>query len=63
MTLEQEIANYTLSIEGGGFYVLKRVKYAANVFVDVWILLEQLEDPSQERLLKEHNGLPEEELA
>ena len=43
--LEQEIANYSLSVDGGGFYILREVKYAANVFIDIWILLEQIDRP------------------
>jgi hypothetical protein len=27
---------------GGGFYVFKGVKYAANVFADVWMLIESV---------------------
>jgi len=31
---------------GGGFYVLRHVKYAANIFADIWILVEALDDPA-----------------
>lgn len=31
---------------GGGFYVLKNVKYAANVHADIWMLIEAIDDPA-----------------
>lgn len=43
--LEEDIKKQPISIlYGGGFYVLKHVKYAANVFIDVWLLVESIDD-------------------
>jgi len=57
--LENEIRNSHFDVtKGGGFYIFKDVKYAANVVVDIWMLLPIIFEPSKYKLFKEYNGLP-----
>ena len=56
--LEAEIEELSLFFQGGGLYVLKDVKYAANVIIDIWMLIDRVKDPEDLKLLREYNGLP-----
>lgn len=46
---------------GGGFYVLKNVKYAANVHADIWMLIEAIDDPNMIKIFHQYNNLTKEE--
>lgn len=60
--LEEEISKAPVSIlYGGGFYVLKNVKYAANVYADIWIMVEALDDPEIIKKFHIYNNIPREE--
>lgn len=46
---------------GGGFYVLKNVKYAANVHADIWMLVESIDDPNLIKTFHQYNNISREE--
>jgi len=46
---------------GGGFYVLKNVKYAANVHADIWMMVEAIDDPAMIKVFHQHNNISREE--
>jgi hypothetical protein len=46
---------------GGGFYVLKNVKYAANVHADIWMLVEAVDDPAMIKTFHQYNNISREE--
>ena len=43
--------------KGAGFYVLKDIKYAANVIVDIWMMIPSVSSAEMQKVLKEYNGL------
>jgi len=46
---------------GGAFYILKNVKYAANVYCDIWMLVEAIDDPAMIKSFHQHNNISREE--
>ena len=46
---------------GGGFYVLKNVKYAANVYADIWMLVEAIDEPNMIKVFHQYNNISHEE--
>jgi len=44
-------------MSGGGFYIFKDVKYAANVVLDIFILINQITDKKAYDLFIEYNSL------
>ena len=60
--LEEEIKKQPISLlYGGGFYVLKNIKYAANVYIDVWLLVEAIDDAELMGKFNIYNNLSEAE--
>jgi len=60
--LESEIEQQAVNVlYGGGFYILKNVKYAANIYADIWILVEALDDPDIIKKFNIHSDLSKEE--
>lgn len=46
---------------GGGFYQFKHIKYAANVYVDVYMLIEAIDDYEFIKKFHIYNNLSEKE--
>ena len=56
--LEEEISEREISVhKGGGFFVIKDIKYAANVHVDIWIMVGSVDSMGMQKMLREYNGL------
>ena len=43
--------------KGGGFYIFKDVLYDRNMFVDIWILIANVQNDSDLRIMKAYDGL------
>ena len=46
---------------GGGFYIFKGVKYAANIYADIWMLVESIDDTEMMKNFTLNNNITERE--
>ena len=56
LNLEDELRKFPMR-EGGGFYNIQNVKYAANVRIDVSMLVSSVDNPNDLKMLKSLNSL------
>lgn len=60
--LEEDIKKVDIQVlYGGGFYIFKGVKYAANVYADIWMLVESIGNHDMIKNFTLNNNITERE--